>query len=75
MDKPGNYRRCSRCNKTFGSRAGCDMHIRDKHNGEGEKLPVIKREPREPSMGDLIIEGLQNRAMGVKNEDWIENML
>ncbi len=72
--KPSNYRRCSRCNKNFSSRAGCDQHIQMKHKGIGEKLPVLKKE-YEPSMGDLMVEAEINRAMGIKNEDWIEDML
>lgn len=75
---PSNYRRCSRCHKVFKSRAGCDMHIQQKHAGNGTRIPVgesASRKPHEPSMAEMFIEAEMNRAMGIRNPDWIEEML
>lgn len=44
-----NYRRCSRCFKTFESRKACADHIRDVHKGKGERIPVMtKNHPDHP---------------------------
>lgn len=71
----GNKRRCSACNKEFTSRAGCDMHIAQKHKGNAERIAVIARAKREPSMASMFIEGEMNRAMGIENSAWLEDML
>ena len=39
-----NYRRCSRCGKSFDSRATADRHIRDVHKGKGERVPVMNKD-------------------------------
>jgi len=36
-----NYRRCSRCGKTFASRDAADQHIADVHRGSGQRVPVM----------------------------------
>ena len=50
------------------------MHAKDmanvKRGAEGGR-----RACREPSMADLMVEAEINRAMGIRNEDWIEDML
>jgi len=66
---------CSTCKRQFASEEGCRDHIRAKHprkSGHPLKLqPSGKRE----SMASLFIQGELNRAMGIPNEDWLEDML
>lgn len=79
MDYPeSNYRRCSRCKKVFTSRAGCDSHIKMKHDGQGERIPVgesASRKNHEPSMAELMIDAERDMAMGEPVEDWLRDML
>lgn len=72
-----NYRRCSECHKVFKSRVATDEHIRNKHKGNGRRIAVNEEylPDYEPSMAELFIEGEINRAMGIQNEEWLEEML
>jgi len=75
---PGNYRRCSRCSKVFKSRRGCGDHIKDVHNGDGERVPVgasKSRKEYEPSMAELFIDAELADAMGEAVPDYIRDMM
>lgn len=77
MEDSPNKRKCSCCGRVFKSRVGCDEHIRVKHNGEAVRIAVGKsiKQDDEPSMASMFIEAEMNRAMGISNEQWIEDML
>lgn len=64
---------CPHCPKTFVDQNAVYMHAKAKH---GRKLARALRPVRddEPSMADLVIEGIQNRLMGEPNPDWLEAM-
>lgn len=64
---------CPHCAKTFGDQNAVYTHAKAKH---GRKLARALRPVRddEPSMADLVIEGIQNRLMGPPNPDWLEAM-
>ena len=46
------------------------VRARDEQNGVRGRA-----NQREPSMGEMLAEAQLNRAMGIPNEDWIEEML
>jgi hypothetical protein len=66
-DSP-DLRRCSRCGKSFGSRAAADQHIAAKHKGIGERVTV--RLEDESSFADLAIEAEIDHASGIHNPDY-----
>lgn len=72
-----NNRRCSRCGKVFSSRAGADAHIRDKHAGDGKRIPVGRQpsQDSEQSMASLLIEAELDRAMGLSVDEDLADML
>ncbi len=77
--EPFSRRRCPACGKHFSSPHDRAQHERDKHGPRALKLAAARasarlREPEEPSMADLMVEASLNRAMGERNEDWIEEM-
>jgi len=59
-----HMRKCSRCNRVFSSRKGCDDHILMKHKGIGERIAVPKREPDEESLADIAVNAYIKRACG-----------
>ena len=69
--------KCSACQRGFHTERGVRDHIRDFH--KSKKGESVKKPPRadddEPSMAELFIEAQMNRAMGIRNDDWIEDML
>lgn len=63
-------KKCPHCERSFENRGAVYQHLKAKHGGKGKAAYVPEREP---SMADLMIEAHLNRAMGVPNEDWIED--
>lgn len=62
--KPNNFRRCSRCNKTFYSPKACDMHIAMYHKGIGERIYIKKKQiDNELTDGERYLESEIIRAM------------
>lgn len=59
-----HMRRCSRCGKSFKSRKGTDMHIRDVHRGKGHRVTVIRADDGELSLADIAVDAELKRAMG-----------
>jgi len=55
------------------------QHARDHHKKRSGKVTAIKMEksdgPDGESMADVFLEGELNRAMGIDNPDWLEEML
>lgn len=56
-------RQCQKSFKTKGARRQHEMAAHPKHKDD------------EQSMADQFIDGYLNRAMGIANEDWLEDML
>jgi len=54
---------CRDCDRKFATKGALKQHRLAKHTDA------------EPSIAEQMIEGEVNRAMGVPNEDWIEDML
>ena len=51
-------------------------HIAAKHRAKSARnAERSRRREAEPSMADLMVEAEINRAMGIRNERWIEEML
>lgn len=79
-NRQSKLRRCSACSKQFASDLGIENHIRDKHKGEAERLPVQKsptqqrREASETSMASQVIDARLNYAMGEPVEDYLMDM-
>ena len=68
---------CSTCDtvsKTFKTKEAAEQHIRARHPKKGGEARERHPESND-SMADLFIEGELNRAMGVRNPDWLEDML
>lgn len=68
---------CSTCHKKFNTKQGATSHIRDYHpKKKDEAIPAVyPRRESEESMADIFVNAYLNRAMGEKNEDWVEDML
>ena len=70
--------RCPTCGRSFGSPRARHQHEVNVHSPKAlarrsaEKAALAS--DREPSMADLVVDASVNRAMGVRNEDWIEGM-
>lgn len=65
---------CPYCPKKLAGADGVYSHVKAKHPNKKSAHLRPKRD-EEPSMADLFIEAQINRSMGIKNEDWIEDML
>lgn len=67
---------CPYCTKKFADAWGVYAHAKVKHKGKKlAHLKPNKKEDDEPSMADLMIDAQLNRAMGIRNDDWLEDML
>ena len=69
----GSRVQCPHCSKSFGDQNAVYMHAKAKH---GRKVARALRPDRDddPSMADLVIEGIQNRLCGDPNPEWLEAM-
>ena len=78
MSAEFSRRRCAACGRSFGSPRARHQHEVNVHSAKAlarrsaEKAALAA--DREPSMADLMVNASMNRAMGVRNEDWIESM-
>lgn len=63
---------CPHCGKRLHDRPAVYQHIKAKHGGKGKNA---YRTVRESSMADLFVQAQINRSMGVRNEEWLEEML
>ena len=66
--------KCPYCNKMLAGQDGVYSHVKAKHPQKKRAHLRPKREEEE-SMADIFVNAELNRAMGIKNEDWIEDML
>ena len=68
IEKPAQ---CPSCGKRFVGNNEQRQHAKSK------KHKALPRDTTndEPSMAELMIEAQMNRAMGIHNEGWIEDML
>ena len=64
--------RCPNCSRKFVDNNAVRSHLKAKHGGKG--LKQFPKPEAEESMADIFLEAELNRAMGVRNEDWIEDM-
>lgn len=63
---------CPHCSRTgLANESALFQHVKAKH---GQKQARPLRPAREPSMADLVVQARENRAMGIRNEDWMEEM-
>ena len=65
---------CPYCKKQLRDESARYSHVKAKHPNKKRAHLRPKRE-YEQSMADIFIEAQLNRAMGIRNEDWIEDML
>lgn len=65
---------CPYCTKRLADANGLYSHVKKKHPNK-KRAHLRPKRDEEPSMADLMIEAQINRAAGVKNDDWIEDML
>lgn len=65
---------CPYCNKKLKSEDGVYSHVKSKHPNK-KRAHLRPKLEVEQSMADIFIEAELNRAMGIRNEDWIEDML
>lgn len=73
---------CPHCGKRFGSEQARGQHCQAKHPGmkfSGKKHSRPPRKQRQDdgdeSMAEMFIRGELNRAMGIRNPEWLEDML
>ncbi len=71
MSKP---HQCPYCPKAFKTLDARYCHAKTKHKGKKIKHLRPVRDD-EPSIADLMMEAQLNRSMGIKNDDWLEDML
>ncbi|KKM20744.1 hypothetical protein LCGC14_1642480 [marine sediment metagenome] len=67
--------KCSTCGKACKTENGVRLHAIAKHPKKGGFAVPREAEHDSDSMADLFLEGELNRAMGIPNEDWLEDML
>lgn len=69
--------KCSTCGRPCQTESGVLTHAKAKHPKKGGKA-ILREEysaPESDSMADVFLDGELNRAMGIPNEDWVEDML
>lgn len=75
--------KCPHCPRELGDENAAYQHIKCKHHGKPNPYHAACTSPTmrgghgvpSDSMADLFIEGEINRAMGVPNPEWLEDML
>lgn len=72
---------CPHCPRVLQDENAAQNHLRDKHraiwnSAHARRRRAAKRQAeREPSIADLMVDAEMNRAMGIRNPDWLEDML
>lgn len=81
MSGPKKLFICGACNKRMATLDGARTHALSHRRARVvdifqfcERIGTAVQD-EEPSMADLMIEAQMNRAMGIGNEDWLEDML
>lgn len=70
-----NKIKCPYCNRELADASGVYSHVKKKHPNKKRAHLRPDRPEQDESMADIFIEAELNRAMGIKNDDWIEDML
>lgn len=66
---------CPDCGKRCADRNGVYLHMKAKHGKRPAREYREQHSDDDESMADIMVRAQIKRAMGVRNEDWIEDML